>query len=108
MGASSSRRLGCCIKISLDTRHSCRISASESCTCFPGLLPLTSRSRCMIPSNTAGSIPPSRSPQMIKTPPKSELTKNESPPFSSLPPPKSSTIQRGKGTREPDLFPSPR
>lgn len=56
IGASSSRRLGCWRKISLDTPQSCRISDSESCTCLPGL-DRTSRRRLMMSSKTAGSIP---------------------------------------------------
>lgn len=58
MGASSSRRFGCCIKISLETTQSWRISDSDSCTCLPGLLPLTSRSRFMTSSRIAASISP--------------------------------------------------
>lgn len=50
MGASSSRRLGCSKKISLDFKQSCLISDSESCTCLPGL-PLTSSKRLIIPSS---------------------------------------------------------
>lgn len=55
MGASSSRRLGCCRKISLDFKQSLLISDSDSCTCFPGL-PLTSSNRLIISSSATESI----------------------------------------------------
>ena len=55
-GASSSKRLGWLKKISFETTQSCLISASESCTCFPGR-PLTSSSLSIIPSRTLRSIP---------------------------------------------------
>lgn len=62
MGASSSSRLGCCIKISFDCKQRRLISASDSCTCFPGL-PLTSSNRFIISSSAAESIySPSSSP----------------------------------------------
>ena len=50
MGASSSSRLGCCIKISFDSRHNRLISCSVSCTCLPGRPFLTSKSRSIISS----------------------------------------------------------
>jgi len=56
IGASSSRRFGCARKMSLDARHSCRISASESCTCLPGLPLRTSRSLVMMSSSVVVSI----------------------------------------------------
>lgn len=40
------------MKISLAFVHKYRISDSSSCTCFPGLLPLTSRSRSMTESKS--------------------------------------------------------
>jgi len=64
-GASSSKRLGWLEKISLETRQSCLISGSESCTCLPGL-PLTSSSLLMIPSRTARSIRSLRFQKSIK------------------------------------------
>ena len=56
MGAWSSRRLGCWMKISRAARQSCRISDSDNWTCFPGRASRTSKSRLMMSSNTAGSI----------------------------------------------------
>ncbi len=56
IGASSSRRLGCAKNKSLDVRHSCRISASDNCTCFPGLALLTSNNLAMISSSVPLSI----------------------------------------------------
>lgn len=56
MGASSSNKLGCCKKISLETTQSCRISDSESWTCLPGR-PRTSRSRLIMSSSRDWSIP---------------------------------------------------
>lgn len=41
MGASSSKRMGCCMKMSLAFTHSILISPSNSCTCFPGRAPGT-------------------------------------------------------------------
>lgn len=58
MGASSSSKLGCWRKISLEATQSCLISDSESWTCFPGLANRTSVSRLIMSSSTAGSIPP--------------------------------------------------
>lgn len=55
MGASSSNKLGCCKKISLETTQSCRISESDSWTSFPAR-PRTSKSRLIISSRTAWSI----------------------------------------------------
>ena len=55
MGASSSNKLGCCKKISLEMRQSWRISDSDSCTCFPGR-PRTSRSRLIMPSKSDWSM----------------------------------------------------
>src|ERR1044072_1528640 len=55
IGASSSKSIGCFKKISLETTQSFLISASESCTCFPGL-PLTSSNLLMIASRTPLSI----------------------------------------------------
>ena len=40
-GASSSKRIGCDKKISLDLRHNPRISPSVNCTFFPGRAPRT-------------------------------------------------------------------
>lgn len=45
IGASSSRRMGCEMKISRALVQRYRISASRSWTCLPGLLPRTSRRR---------------------------------------------------------------
>lgn len=56
MGASSSSRLGCMRKISLEVVHRFRISASVSDTCFPGLPFLTSKSLPMMSSSVASSI----------------------------------------------------
>lgn len=39
MGASSSKRIGCCMKMSLAFTHSILISPSSNCTCFPGRAP---------------------------------------------------------------------
>lgn len=55
IGASSSNKLGCCKKISLETAQSWRISDSDSCTCFPGR-PRTSSNRLIMSSRTAWSI----------------------------------------------------
>lgn len=44
-GASSSRRMGWLRKISLDLRHSPRISFSASCTFLPGLDPFTGENK---------------------------------------------------------------
>lgn len=52
MGASSSRRIGCEMKISRALVHRKRISASSNCTCLPGLLPLTSSKRSMMESKS--------------------------------------------------------
>lgn len=57
IGASSSRRLDCWRKISLEATQSCLISFSESWTCFPGLADRTSRRRLIISSRTTSSIP---------------------------------------------------
>lgn len=56
MGASSSRRLGCWRKISLETVQSWRISLSMSCTCFPAFTCLYSNSLLIMSSSTADSI----------------------------------------------------
>ena len=48
MGASSSSKIGWLIKISRAFMQRERISDSNSCTCFPGLLPRTSSKRVMI------------------------------------------------------------
>ena len=55
MGASISNKLGCFKKISLEVRHSWRISDSDSWNCLPGL-PLTSSNRVIMLSRTDGSI----------------------------------------------------
>lgn len=55
IGASSSNKLGCCKKISLETTQSWRISDSDSWTCFPGRV-RTSRRRLIISSKTDCSI----------------------------------------------------
>jgi len=52
MGASSSSRMGCEMKISRALVHRKRISVSKSCTCLPGLLPRTSKSRSMMESKS--------------------------------------------------------
>jgi len=52
IGASSSRRMGCEMKISRDFVHRYLISVSSSCTCLPGLLPRTSRRRSMMLSRS--------------------------------------------------------
>jgi hypothetical protein len=52
IGASSSSRMGCEMKISRALVHRKRISVSSSWTCLPGLLPLTSRSLSMIESRS--------------------------------------------------------
>ena len=52
MGASSSSNIGWEMKISRAFVHKYRISASNSCTCFPGLLPRTSRRRSMTESKS--------------------------------------------------------
>lgn len=52
-GASSSRRIGWLKKISRDFKHSPRISASVSCTFFPGLEPRTEKQELLlIPSKS--------------------------------------------------------
>lgn len=56
IGASSSSKLGCWRKISLEAKHNCLISASESWTCFPGRANRTSVSRRIMSSSTASSI----------------------------------------------------
>lgn len=58
MGASSSNRLGCWRKISLEAAHSWRISDSESWTWRAVLACRNSKSRLMMSSSTTGSIPP--------------------------------------------------
>ena len=55
IGASSSSKFGCPMKISLAVRQSCRISCSVSCTCLPGLPLRTSSSLSMISSRMASS-----------------------------------------------------
>lgn len=52
MGASSSSRMGCEMKISRALVHRYLISVSNSCTCLPGLLPRTSNSLSMIESRS--------------------------------------------------------
>lgn len=52
MGASSSSRMGCEMKISRALVQRYLISVSSSCTCLPGRLPLTSRSRSMMESRS--------------------------------------------------------
>ena len=52
IGASSSSRIGWEMKISRALVHRYLISVSSSCTCFPGLLPRTSRRRSMIESRS--------------------------------------------------------
>lgn len=52
MGASSSNRMGCEMKISRALVQRYRISASNSWTCFPGRLPLTSSSLSMMESKS--------------------------------------------------------
>jgi len=64
IGASSSRRFGWARKMSLDARHSCRISASDSWTCFPGLALRTSSSLSMMSSRVVLSIPASPPPPL--------------------------------------------
>lgn len=54
IGASSSSRLGCDMKISFAVTHSSLISGSDSCTCFPGR-PFRTSSRRSIISSMAGS-----------------------------------------------------
>lgn len=56
MGASSSRRIGCWRKISLETRQSCLISASVICTRLPALFLLPSSSLAINSSNTVPSM----------------------------------------------------
>jgi guanylate kinase len=56
IGASSSRRLGWLRKISLDTTQSCRISASERCTCFVVRPTFAAVSRRITSSSKAASI----------------------------------------------------
>lgn len=55
IGASSSNKLGCCKKISLEAAQSWRISDSDNCTCFPGR-PRTSRRRLIMSSRSVWSI----------------------------------------------------
>ncbi len=62
MGASSSSKLGCDMKISFAVRHRCLISCSVSCTCLPGRLCRTSRSRSMTSSSWLSSIRPGSLP----------------------------------------------
>lgn len=57
MGASSSSKLGCWRKMSLEATQSCLISDSDSWTCFPGRANRTSVSRRIMSSSTASSIP---------------------------------------------------
>ena len=52
IGASSSSKIGCDMKISLAFVHKKRISVSLSCTCFPGRFPLTSNSFSMMASRS--------------------------------------------------------
>jgi hypothetical protein len=52
MGASSSRRMGCEMKISRALVQRYRISVSNNCTCLPGLLPRTSSSLSMMESKS--------------------------------------------------------
>jgi hypothetical protein len=52
MGASSSRRMGCEMKISRALVQRYRISVSNNCTCLPGLLPRTSNSLSMMESKS--------------------------------------------------------
>lgn len=52
IGASSSSRMGCEMKISRALVHRYRISVSSNCTCLPGRLPLTSRRRSMMESRS--------------------------------------------------------
>lgn len=52
MGASSSSRMGCEMKISRALVQRKRISDSSNCTCLPGRLPLTSKRRSMIESKS--------------------------------------------------------
>lgn len=73
-GAWSSNRLGCLMKISLETRQSCLISASESCTCFPGLA-LTASNLSIISSRTAASITGGREIRSTKS--NSEIEESE-------------------------------
>lgn len=40
-GASNSNKIGCCKNISRDFKQSPLTSASDICTCLPGLFPLT-------------------------------------------------------------------
>jgi len=56
IGASSSSKLGCWRKISLEAEQSCLISASDNWTCFPGRDNRTSVSRRIMSSSTASSI----------------------------------------------------
>lgn len=55
MGASSSSKTGCWLKISLDLMQSQRISFSVKFTCLPGLAPLT-ESNCSIMLSTSMSF----------------------------------------------------
>jgi hypothetical protein len=52
IGASSSRRIGCEMKISRALVQRNLISCSRSCTCLPGLLPRTSNSLSIIESKS--------------------------------------------------------
>jgi len=56
IGASSSSKLGCWRKISLEAEQSCLISASDNWTCFPGRDNRTSVSRRIMSSSTVSSI----------------------------------------------------
>lgn len=56
MGASSSSKLGCLMKMSLEATQSCLISDSESWTCLPGRANRTSVSRWIMSSSAFGSM----------------------------------------------------
>lgn len=56
MGASSSSKMGCEMKISRAFMHRPRISVSKSCTCLPGRLPRTSSRRVIILSTSRSPI----------------------------------------------------
>lgn len=52
MGASSSRRMGCLMKMERAFEHRYRISCSSRSTCWPGLEPRTSSRRSMMLSTS--------------------------------------------------------